>query len=111
VTSVGLPLVPTPPEVLVGLDAVPVPGSAPASYDVVVPLWTAEGPAGLGVEIRLVPTPWKTFDVEVLGVRAVDIAAHPRSPTVPQPGATTGRPGLPGGRPTARRSRCAGSRC
>lgn len=78
VAVIGAPLVLPPPELLPSLSAAPVPGEPPGRHDVVVPLWTASGPASLGVALRLAPTPWDTFDVEILGFPEV---AAPRLPT------------------------------
>lgn len=80
VASVGRPLVQPPRDVWAAVEAGPVPNTEPVSYDVVVPLWTESGPAGVGVEIRLVPTPWQTFRTEILGVRAVDVGPGPWGP-------------------------------
>ena len=98
VASVGRPLSRPPPEVLQGLEPVPVPGTPPDSYDVVVPLWTEAGPAGVGVEIRLVPTPWTTFDAEILGLQAVDVDAQ-AAPGASQPATRPERPSTPAGPP------------
>lgn len=103
------PLCHLPREVWDEVEATPVPGTSPSCYDVVVPLWTDQGPAGVGVQIRLVPTRRETFVTEVWGFRPVEMGAGPWSAPVRQsPGDRAGpRPVLrvPSGDPVPERWR------
>src|SRR5262245_47261544 len=81
VEAIGQRLVDIPPAEWSGLSFEPSP-TEPAAFDVVVPLWTAAGPCGTGLSLRLVATTHETFHVEVEGFFAATIERVPPSPQV-----------------------------
>lgn len=46
-------------------------------FTLVVPLWTADGPAGLGAELHVVPTTYGTFQGKIQGFRPVEVVSQP----------------------------------
>jgi len=44
-------------------------GQESTGHRMVVPLWSGEGPFGAEVELRLIPTGYSTFEVEIHAVR------------------------------------------
>ena len=86
VASVGQPVLLPPREVWESLEVVAVPETEPPCYDVTIPLWTSSGPAGVGVQVRLVPSPWQTHDHEIHGFPPVDVGPGPWGPPLqPRP--------------------------
>ena len=109
VASVGEPVMLPPREVWADLEVVSAPETEPPSYDVAIPLWTASGPSGVGVQVRLVPTPWQTHDLEIQGFPLIDVGPGRgalRCTLAPSRARTHRRP-----RPGPRRRPSGGGRC
>lgn len=78
-----------------------------ASFDFVVPLWTAEGRTSTGMALHLVPTTYGTFEVEIEGFVPVEAGPRPEGAGKPTQARAAGSAegGQPLGNPVPERWR------
>lgn len=97
VESLGQPILRTPESEWLNVSVKRSPGECPTGFDFVVPLWTAGGRSGLGMEVRLIPTTYGTFEVEIEGFVPVDASAVHDTSGEPSRAVSTGDAGGAGG--------------
>lgn len=89
IEAIGSPLVSTPDDEWAGVAVTHDRDSGGQGARFVAPLWTNEGRSGVGLAMRLVPTDYGTFDVEVEAV--VEVMSESLSANVAQPVAVVSR--------------------